>query len=46
LASSLSEMLTNIQETRQLADACRNYVRQYATPELEADALIKAIAFD
>jgi glycosyltransferase involved in cell wall biosynthesis len=46
LASSLAEMLTDIQGTRQLAEACRNYVRQYATPELEADSLIKAIAFD
>lgn len=43
LANSLSQMLNDIQGTRNLADLCRNYVSQQATPEREAAALLKAI---
>lgn len=43
LAQKLGEMLDQIQATRQLADRCRAYVRQNATPELEAAAILKAL---
>ncbi|MFO0941146.1 MAG: glycosyltransferase family 4 protein [Pirellulales bacterium] len=44
LAKSLGEMLGDIQTTRQYAEKCRSYIRQHATAEIEASAVIKAIA--
>jgi glycosyltransferase involved in cell wall biosynthesis len=46
LATALREMLDDIQGTRQYSEKCRNYIRQHATSEIEASAVLKAIALE
>ena len=46
LASALREMLDDIQGTRQYSEKCRNYIRQHATSEIEASAVLKAITLE
>jgi glycosyltransferase involved in cell wall biosynthesis len=46
LARHLGEMLEDIETTRSMHQQCRKYVREQASPEKEAAALLKAIAPD
>ena len=46
LASAHREMLDDVQGTRQYSEKCRSYIRQHATSEIEASAVLKAIALE
>lgn len=46
ITKGLAEMLGDIQKTRQYSAKCRDYIRQQATVELEAAAVLNAIAIE